>query len=300
MSFFSFLSSRESKVKNERLEAEISKVCEDLTNGIIELSEKAKKLNELKEKYNKTTSEIQTSATPDETNKGTENKKSFFSNLFGSSNDDDAAPAAPPASTPDVSNTLPEETNPEKNMPAPDVTDELSQESAISAASTAPPEQPPVPDSPFSSLSDASALIKPNDSSNDSSLKSDDSSVGNSSDTFSLSSPTNDDVLQQEPPVPASEPISVPNSLNDQMIPIPTADLQNKPIEGDAAPANNATNEPPKIGGKKKKSKRSKKTISNSTKKPRNSTKTKKVRYDDAKARSQGLAQAFLQAHGQT
>ena len=246
MGLFSLLSSRESVVKNERLEAEISKVCEDLTNGIIELSEKAKKLNELKEKYNKTTSEIQTSATPDETNKGTENKKSFFSNLFGSSNDDDAAPAAPPASpasTPDASNAIPE-----KNMPAPDVTDELSQESAISAASTAPPEQPPVPDSPFSSLSDASALIKPNDSS----LKSDDSSVGNSSDTFSLSSPTNDDVLQQEPPVPASEPISVPNSLNDQMIPIPTADLQNKPIEGDAAPADNARNEPPKIGGKKK------------------------------------------------
>jgi hypothetical protein len=299
MSFFSFLSSRESKVKNERLEAEISKVCEDLTNGIIELSEKAKKLNELKEKYNKTTSEIQTSATPDETNKGTENKKSFFSNLFGSSNDDDAAPAAPPASpasTPDVSNTLPEETNPEKNMPAPDVTDELSQESAISAASTAPPEQLPVPDSPFSSLSDASALIKPNDSS----LKSDDSSVSNSSDTFSLSSPTNDDVLQQESSAPASEPISVHDSLNDRMIPIPTADLQNKPVEGDAAPADNATNEPPKVGGKKKKSKRSKKTISNSTKKPSNSTKTKKVRYDDAKARSQGLAQAFLQAHGQT
>lgn len=296
MSFFSFLSSRESKVKNEKLEAEISKVCEDLTNGIIELSEKAKKLNELKEKYNKTTSEIQTSATPDETNKGTENKKSFFSNLFGSSNDDDAAPAAPPASTPDVSNTLPEETNPEKNMPAPDVTDELSQESAISAASTAPPEQPPVPDSPFSSLSDASALIKPNDSS----LKSDDSSVSNSSDTFSLSSPTNDNVLQQESSAPASEPISVHDSLNDRMIPIPTADLQNKPVEGDAAPADNATNEPPKIGGKKKKSKRSKKTISNSTKKPSNSTKTKKVRYDDAKARSQGLAQAFLQAHGQT
>ena len=286
MSFFSFLSSRESKVKNERLEAEISKVCEDLTNGIIELSEKAKKLNELKEKYNKTTSEIQTSATPDETNKGTENNKSFFSNLFGSSNDD-AAPAAPPASpasTPDVSNAI----------PAPDVPGELSQESAMSAASTAPPEQPSVPDSPFSSLSDASALIKPNDSS----LKSDESSVSNSSDTFSLSSPTNDDVLQQESSVPASEPISVPDSLNDQMI--PNADLQNKPIEGDAAPTDNATSEPAKVGGKKKKSKRSKKTISNSTKKPSNSTKTKKVRYDDAKARSQGLAQAFLQAHGQT
>ena len=292
MSFFGFLSSRESKVKNERLEAEISKVCEDLTNGIIELSEKAKKLNELKEKYNKTTSEIQASATPDENIKGTENNKSFFSNLFGSSNHGDAAPA----STPDVSDTLPEETNPDKNMPAPDVTNELSQESAMSAASTVQAEQPPVPDSPFSSLSDASALIKPNDSS----LKSDDSSVSNSSDTFSLSSPTNDDVLQQESSAPASEPNSLPDSLNDQMITIPTADLQNKPVEGDAALADNATNQPAKIGGKKKKSKRSKKTISNSTKKPSNSTKTKKVRYDDAKAQSHALAQAFLQAHGQT
>ena len=290
MSFFSFLSSRESKVKNERLEAEISKVCEDLTNGIIELSEKAKKLNELKEKYNKSTSEIQASATSNENNKGTENKKSFFSNLFGSSNDDDAVPAAPPASpasTPDVSNAIPEETNPEKNMPSPDVPDELSQESAMSAASTAPPEQPSVPDSPFSSLSDAPAVVKPDDSS----LKSDESSsVDNSSDTFSLSSSTND-AAQQEPPVPASDL----NSLNDQMI--PTADLQTKTVEGDAVPADE--NKLPKIGGKKK-SKRSKKTISNSTKKPSNSTKTKKVRYNDAKARSQGLAQAFLQAHGQT
>ena len=285
MSFFSFLSSRESKVKNERLEAEISKVCEDLTNGIIELSEKAKKLNELKEKYNKSTSEIQASATPNENNKGTENKKSFFSNLFGSSNDDDVAPAAPPASpasTPDVSNAIPEETNPEKNMPSPDVPNELSQESAMSAASTAPPEQPSVPDSPFSSLSDAPAIVKPDES----------SSVDNSSDTFSLSSPNND-VLQQESPAPASES----DSLNDQMI--PTADLQTKTVEGDTVPADNAKNELPKIGGKKK-SKRSKKTISNSTKKPSNSTKTKKVRYNDAKARSQGLAQAFLQAHGQT
>ena len=282
MSFFSFLSSRESKVKNERLESEISKVCEDLTNGIIELSEKAKKLNELKEKYNKTTSEIQTSATPDETNKGTENNKSFFSNLFGSSNNDDAVPAAPPASpasTPDVSNAIPD-----KNIPAPDVPDELSQESAISAASTAPPEQPSVPDSPFSSLSDAAPVAKPNES----------SSVDNSSDTFSLSSPTND-AAQQESSALASEP----DSLNDQMI--PTSDLQTKTVEGNAVPADNATNELPKIGGKnKKKSKRFKKTIINSTKKPRNSTKKKKVKYDDTKAQPQGLAQAFLQAHGQT
>jgi len=284
MSFFGFLSSRESKVKNERLEAEISKVCEELTNGIIELSEKAKQLNELKEKYNKSSSEIQASATQGESSKPAESK-SFFSNLFGSS-DNEKAPAVPPASpasTPDVSNTLSEETNPKENVPAPDVSDVsdgLSQASAISAASTAPPEQSAIPESPFSSLSDAAPVVKPNDS----------------SDTFSLPSPTNNEA-QQESSAFASEPISVP-----------TADLSTlpiKPLEDDADPTNAAptddtNNEQPKIGGKnKKKSKRFKKTISNSTKKPRNSTKKKKVKYDDTKAQPQGLAQAFLQAHGQ-
>jgi len=281
MSFFGFLSSRESKVKNERLEAEISKVCEDLTNGIIELSEKAKQLNELKEKYNKSSSEIQASATPGESSKPAENK-SFFSNLFGSS-DNEKAPAAPPASpasTPDVSSTLSEETNPEENVPAPDVSDvsdELSQSSSISAASTAPPEQSAIPESPFSSLSDAVPVVKPNDS----------------SDTFSLSSPINNEA-QQESSALASEPISVPNSLNVPNADLSTLPVKPKPLEDDA------NSEPPKIGGKnKKKSKRFKKTISNSTKKPRNSTKKKKVKYDDTKAQPQGLAQAFLQAHGQ-
>ena len=280
MSFFGFLSSRESKVKNERLEAEISKVCEDLTNGIIELSEKAKKLNELKEKYNKTTSEIQASATPDENIKGTENNKSFFSNLFGSSNHGDAAPA----STPDVSDTLPEETNPDKNIPAPDV----------------PAEHPPVPEKPsssFESLSEAASVADqpPNKpfSSND-----------GSSDIFS---PPSDEVLQEgslslpaSPPalvpalVPASPtaspPAPVPNSLGAQQ-PAPGVEAGNNAVPDD--------DDSMKIGGKKKRSKRSKKTISNSHKKPRNLTKKKKNVSDNTTAQAQGLAQTLLQAHAQ-
>ena len=297
MSFFDFLSSREIKVKNERLEAEISKVCEDLTNGIIELSEKAKKLNELKEKYNKTTSEIQASATPDENIKGTENNKSFFSNLFGSSNNGDAAPAAPPASpaspasTPDVSNTLPG-----KNMPAPDVNDKLSQESAMSAASTVQAEHPPVPEKPsssFESLSEAASVADqpPNKpfSSND-----------GSSDIFS---PPSDEVLQEgslslpaSPPAlvpaspPASPPAPVPNSLGAQQ-PAPGVEAGNNAVPDD--------DDSMKIGGKKKRSKRSKKTISNSHKKPRNLTKKKKNVSDNTTAQAQGLAQTLLQAHAQ-
>ena len=74
MGLLGFLNSTRDKVKNERLEAEISKVCEELTNGIIELSEKAKKLNELKEQYNKSSSELQASATSDQNSKPAENK----------------------------------------------------------------------------------------------------------------------------------------------------------------------------------------------------------------------------------
>lgn len=285
MSFFGFLSSRESKVKNERLEAEISKVCEDLTNGIIELSEKAKKLNELKEQYNKSSSELQASATSDENSKPVENK-SFFSNLFGSSNNDDAAPAAPPASpasTPDVSNTLPE-----KNMPPPDVNDKLSQESAMSAASTVQAEQPPVhekPSSSFESLSEAASVADqpPNKpfSSND-----------GSSDIFS---PPSDEVLQEgslslPASPPASPPAPVPNSLGSQQ-PAPGVEAGNNAVSDD--------DDSMKIGGKKKRSKRSKKTISNSHKKPRNLTKKKKNVSDNTTAQPQGLAQAFLQGQGQ-
>jgi hypothetical protein len=259
MSFFSFLSSRESKVKNERLEAEISKVCEDLTNGIIELSEKAKKLNELKEKYNKSSSELQKSATSDQSSKPAE-KKSFFSALFPSSEDDGTPvnPAAPPP-TPNVSESLDAETNNVDNVPAPDAPDapfDLSQESALSDASTVVPEKPL---SSFESLSEAA--------------------------------PVSNEVLQKGSlSLPASPPALVPDSVPKSLV-----QQQAPGVEGD-----DTAKESSIIGGKnKKKSKRSKKTISNSTKKPNNSPKTKKVKYDDAKARSQGLAQAQAQAQAQ-
>ena len=67
MDFFSFLSSREKKVSNAKLEANISKLCEELTTGIIQLSDKAKQLNELKDKYNQMQSEVQTTGAPGET-----------------------------------------------------------------------------------------------------------------------------------------------------------------------------------------------------------------------------------------
>ena len=106
MGLLGFLNSTRDKVKNERLEAEISKVCEELTNGIIELSEKAKKLNELKEQYNKSSSELQASATSDENSKPVENK-SFFSNLLSLSglSGDNKTPAAPPPPS-NVSETI--------------------------------------------------------------------------------------------------------------------------------------------------------------------------------------------------
>jgi hypothetical protein len=67
MGLFDFLSSREKKVSNQKLEANISKLCEELTTGIIQLSEKAKQLNELKDKYNQFQSEAQTTGASSET-----------------------------------------------------------------------------------------------------------------------------------------------------------------------------------------------------------------------------------------
>ena len=306
MGLFSLLSSRESVVKNERLEAEISKVCEELTNGIIELSEKAKKLNELKEQYNKSSSELQATATSDENSKPAENK-SFFSNLLSLSglSGDNKTPSAPPP-TPNVSENIDADANSDDSISQPDeLPNGLPNESSMSAASTVVPEKP---SSSFESLSEAPSV---DDKQPNTPFSSNDSSSSSSSDMFS---PSSDKVLPApvpnslgEPPVPAPvpvpvpalPPVSVPNSLGKQQ-PAPG-------VEADGMADDKDTSEPPKIGGKKKRSKRSKKTISNSTKKPRNLTKKKKNVSDDNTAmqqgqlhkQAQGLAQAFLQAHGQ-
>ena len=294
MGLFSLLSSRESVVKNERLEAEISKVCEELTNGIIELSEKAKKLNELKEQYNKSSSELQASATSDQNSKPAENK-SFFSNLLSLSglSGDNKTPSAPPP-TPNVSENIDADANSDDSISQPDeLPNGLPNESSMSAASTVVPE---MPSSSFESLSEAPSV---DDKQPNTPFSSNDSSSSSSSDMFS---PTSDKVLPApvpnslgEPPVPAPVPASPPALVPDS-IPKSLVQQQAPGVEG-----GDTAKESSIVGGKnKKKSKRSKKTISNSTKKPSNPTKTKKVRYNDARARSQGLAQAFLQAHGQT
>lgn len=306
MGLFSLLSSRESVVKNERLEAEISKVCEELTNGIIELSEKAKKLNELKEQYNKSSSELQATATSDENSKPAENK-SFFSNLLSLSglSGDNKTPSAPPP-TPNVSENIDADANSDDSISQPDeLPNGLPNESSMSAASTVVPE---MPSSSFESLSEAPSV---DDKQPNTPFSSNDSSSSSSSDMFS---PSSDKVLPApvpnslgEPPVPAPvpvpvpalPPVSVPNSLGKQQ-PAPG-------VEADGMADDKDTSEPPKIGGKKKRSKRSKKTISNSTKKPRNLTKKKKNVSDDNTARpqgqvhkqAQGLAQTLLQAHAQ-
>lgn len=302
MGLLGFLNSTRDKVQNERLEAEISKVCEELTNGIIELSEKAKKLNELKEQYNKSSSELQASATSDQNSKPAENK-SFFSNLLSLSglSGDNKTPAAPPP-TPNVSETIDAEANSNDNISQPDeLPDGLPDESSMSAASTVVPEKP---SSSFESLSEAPSV---DDKQPNTPFSSNDSSSSSSSDMFS---PSSDEVLPApvpnslgEPPVPAPAPAPAPapvlNSLSEQQ--------QAPGVEADGMADDKDTSEPPKIGGKKKRSKRSKKTISNSTKKPRNLTKKKKNVSDDNTAmqqgqlhkQAQGLAQAFLQAHGQ-
>lgn len=302
MGLLGFLNSTRDKVQNERLEAEISKVCEELTNGIIELSEKAKKLNELKEQYNKSSSELQASATSDQNSKPAENK-SFFSNLLSLSglSGDNKTPAAPPP-TPNVSETIDAEANSDDSISQPDeLPDGLPDESSMSAASTVVPEKP---SSSFESLSEAPSV---DDKQPNTPFSSNDSSSSSSSDMFS---PSSDEVLPApvpnslgEPPVPAPAPAPAPapvlNSLSEQQ--------QAPGVEADGMADDKDTSEPPKIGGKKKRSKRSKKTISNSTKKPRNLTKKKKNVSDDNTAmqqgqlhkQAQGLAQAFLQAHGQ-
>lgn len=299
MGLLDVLSSRQSEVKNERLKAEISKVCEELTNGIIELSEKAKKLNELKEQYNKSSSELQESATSDENGKPAE-KKGFLSNLlsFSGLSGYNKTPEAPPP-TPNVSESLDAETNPLDDTHQPDA---LPGESSMSAASTAVPEQPA---SSFASLSETPSVVdKPLDNpfgSNDSS--------SSSSDIFS---PPSNDVLPAPVPaqVPTSVPAQVPNSVPAQvpnsvpaLVPNSLDEQQQAPaikpaIEPAIEPAviaDTDTDDSTKIGGKKKKSKRSKKTISNSTKKPRNLTRKKKNVSDDTTTKPQGLAQAFLQ-----
>lgn len=289
MGLFDFLSSREKKVSNQKLEANISKLCEELTTGIIQLSEKAKQLNELKDKYNQFQSEAQTTGASSETVETKPVKeKSLFSNLFGLSEDE-----APPAST----TTQP--------IPIPDNNLQTSKDNInpdmLSAASTVSPEQAQSSptDQPFKDVSQTDTSQTPPPDYNSI------SSIPIGSDAFSSSS---SDAMQQPVPAPAATPdaAAAPSLLSpslDAALQTPQM-LQEQPKppteqDPDEAPIN--------VGGKnRKKSKRSKKTIRNSDKKSNKVTKKQKTNTadsgdsGDSKAKAQGLAQALLQAQGQS
>ena len=319
MDFLGFLSSREKKVSNQKLEANISKLCEELSTGIIQLSDKAKQLNELKDKYNKMQSEVQTTGESSPTKPVKE--KSLFSNWFGSSQDD--TPPASPATQPIPDNNL--QTS-EDNI-NPDM---------LSAASTASPEQAqssPI-DQPLKDFSQADtpqgSLPLPDYNSISS------SSVGSDA----MQPAAVPDATQKLPPPPppldynnissnpfgsdAMQPVPAPAATPDAaaaVAPSPEEALQTPTMplaQPPPPPPPPPTLQPPVAqnpiessaisrGGKnRKKSKRSKKTIRKSDKTLNKVTKKQKINNadsgdsGDSKAKAQGLAQALLQSQGQS
>ena len=312
MGLFDFLSSREKKVSNQKLEANISKLCEELTTGIIQLSEKAKQLNELKDKYNKVQSEAQTTGASSETVATKPVKeKSLFSSLFGSSQDD-----TPPASP------TTEQAPDDKEQPAEDnINSDM-----LSAAATASPEQAqsssidqPLKDISQADTPQASAPSSPSDynSITSSSVGSDATKSLPETPNAALELPPPDynnisnnslgsDAMQQPVPVPAAtqNAVAAPSpsqedALQNLMVPQAQGQAQAQEQAQDKSAIN--------IGGKnRKKSKRSNKTIRRSNKKLNKVTKKQKINNadsgnsGDSNAKSQGLAQALLHAQGES
>ena len=92
-SFISPLLKQSKKVSDEKIQNDITKLCEELTNGIIELSDKAKKINELKDKYSKSQSEESSvSENPEEPEEKDTGFFSGLSSLFSSKKKDDKGP----------------------------------------------------------------------------------------------------------------------------------------------------------------------------------------------------------------
>lgn len=289
MSFFTNLLGREKKVTNQKLADDISKLCEELTSGIIELSNKANKINELKEKYKQSESELEESSTDSENqlNKPVK-EKSFLSSIFGLSE-----PEAP-AETSDTK-------QPQQDINSSAKSDYVDPESlsAQSVQSVASTEQIP-PSSP------------PSENQIDKPFPSD---FSQSSDMFSSSPPSLDinnpapeaSTVPQSPP-PPPPPDTSALSLDSLQSPPDQQVLQKsqeQPNKGDDFGKNDIL---PNVGGKnRKKSKRSKQTIRKAnknsnrvTKKQKNTTTTSTTTTTDSKARAQGLAQALLQAQGQS
>lgn len=321
MGLFDFLSSREKKVSNQKLEANISKLCEELTTGIIQLSEKAKQLNELKDKYNQFQSEAQTTDASNETvaTKPVE-EKSFLSNLFGSSEDK-------------VTTTSP------ATQPAPD---DNNNSDMLSAASTASPESLEQQQAQSSAIDQPLKDVSQVDTSQGSLPLPDYNSISSSSVGSDAMQPAAvPDATQKLPPPPppldynnissnpfgsdAMQPVPAPAATPDAaaVAPSPSFDeaLQNTTMplaQPPPPPPPPPTLQPPvaqnpiessaiSTGGKnRKKSKRSKKTIRKSDKTLNKVTKKQKINNadsgdsGDSKAKAQGLAQALLQSQGQS
>jgi len=303
MGLFDFLSSREKKVSNQKLEANISKLCEELTTGIIQLSEKAKQLNELKDKYNQFQSEAQTTDASNETvaTKPVE-EKSFLSNLFGSSEDKvtTTSPATQPIPIPD-NNLQTSEDNINPDMLSSTVSPEQEQAQAQAQAQeqAQAQSQSSLTDQPFKDVSQADTPQTPPPAYNSI------SSIPIGSDAFSSSSSSSSDAMQQPVPAPAATPdaAAAPSPSLDAALQTSQM-LQGQPKPSTVQDPDEASIN---IGGKnRKKSKRSKKTIRNSDKKSNKVTKKQKTNTadsgdsGDSKAKAQGLAQALLQAQGQS
>jgi hypothetical protein len=307
MGLLDFLSSREKKVSNQKLEADISKLCDELTAGIIELSNKANKINELKEKYKQSQSELENSSTnPDSAAASPKASKSIFSSWFGS--DEDVPP--PPSNQPQH----------DVNSLAPAAVDNIDANS-LSAASTAQLASPAqaIDQSAISQDITPQSPLKDSNSSSDNSL-----AMG--SDMFSSSS----DSIQQQPleAAPPASPALPPASpaLPPASSALPPASPELPPQSPEPIAQDAATLSPeqqpqqlqqqPKqpqqnngeqdnlasiLGGKnKKKSKRSKQTIRKTDKKSNSVTQKHKNNNTADKAKAQGLAQAMLQAQGQS
>lgn len=269
------LGRKDKEVQTQKLKDDITKLSEELTTGIIELSDKAKKLNELKDKYKQVQSEVETTKPV----KG----KSFLSNLLGLSEDDD--PPASPTNQPIYDDNLQES---EGNI-NPDMLSAASTEQAQS--------QSPTADQSFTDVSQTVTSNEP--------LR----------DYNSISSNSVGSDAMQTVQAPAATPAATPNAAAAASSPAavaPAAPAAAAVAAAAVAPAAAPLQTPQhdeydstiNMGGKnRKKSKRSKKTIRKSAKKLNNVTKKQKsnnVYSGDDKAHAQGLAQALLEAQGQS
>jgi hypothetical protein len=279
------LGRKDKEVQTQKLKDDITKLSEELSTGIIELSDKAKKLNELKDKYKQVQSEVETTKPV----KG----KSFLSNLLGLSEDDD--PPASPTNQPIYDDNLQES---EGNI-NPDM---------LSAASTEQEQaQSPTADQSFT---DVSQTVTSNEPLRDYNSISSNSVGSDAMQTVQAPVPapaaTPNAAAASSPdaivaPAPASAPASAPAAAA-VVAPLQTPQMpQGLPEQPTQHDEDDSTIN---IGGKnRKKSKRSKKTIRKSAKKLNKVTKKQKSNNaysGDDKAHAQGLAQALLEAQGQS